>query len=68
MKYWTGLHSDVEATQLQQGAGAFLNLALGAGNDASGSSSAPMDGRRLLNQADEGAVEDARKDEDNMEA
>jgi hypothetical protein len=35
MKYWTGLHSDVDAAQLQQGADALLNLALGAGNDAS---------------------------------
>jgi hypothetical protein len=31
MKYWAGLHSTTDAFQLQQGADALLNLALGAG-------------------------------------
>jgi ribonucleotide reductase alpha subunit len=51
MKYWTGLHSDVDAAQLQQGADALLNLALGAGGNTGGSSSATVDTRRLTNQA-----------------
>jgi hypothetical protein len=29
MKYWEGLHSTADASQLQQGADALLNLAMG---------------------------------------
>jgi hypothetical protein len=29
MKYWAGAHSDAEAAQLQQGASALIDLALG---------------------------------------
>jgi hypothetical protein len=68
MKYWTGLHSDADAAQLQQGADALLNLALGAGCNAGGSSSATADTRRLTNQTGDDMDTGAQKDGDDMES
>jgi hypothetical protein len=60
MKYWVGLHSDSDATQLQQGADALLNLALGVGAGAGGND-AVAGPRRLTNPADGDMEVDARK-------
>jgi hypothetical protein len=66
MKYWAGLHSAADAVQLQQGADALLNLALGTSarrNDADTSGV-----RRLTNHAEGDMVIDEDEDTDDLDA
>jgi L-asparaginase/Glu-tRNA(Gln) amidotransferase subunit D len=64
LKYWAGLHSNPDSTQLQQGANALLNLALGAGTRGS---AADTGVRRLTNQADGDMEVDEEEDADDMD-
>jgi hypothetical protein len=71
MKYWAGAHSDTEAAQLQQGAAALINLALGAGG-RSEVGNATMTNQQLRLEyggaaMDTQAQDNADADDDNMQ-
>jgi hypothetical protein len=64
MKYWASLHSTADAVQLQQGADALLNLALGtsAGRNVADTSVV----HRLTNRADGDIEIDEDEDSDDL--
>jgi hypothetical protein len=69
MKYWTGSHNAADASQLQQGADALLNLAMGSAatrNNAAGASDVPRLTARL--EGDMEVDEDDPKDADDLGA
>jgi hypothetical protein len=70
MKYWAGAHSEVEAAQLQQGADALINLALGARGGNGGDNTMVANPQLLIDQgaADmDTDTQDNVEDDDNMQ-
>jgi hypothetical protein len=71
MKYWAGAHSDTEAAQLQQGAAALINLALGAGGRGGAGNTTVVSQQLRLEQGDAtmdiDAQDNADADADNMQ-
>jgi hypothetical protein len=71
MKYWAGAHSDTEAAQLQQGAAALINLALGAGGGGGAGNAMVVNQQLRLEQGDAtmdiDAQDNADADADNMQ-
>jgi hypothetical protein len=71
MKYWAGAHSDTEAAQIQQGAAALINLALGARGRSGAGNAAMVNPQLLIEQGDDAMdtdVQDNAADDDNMQA
>jgi hypothetical protein len=70
MKYWACTHSDVEAAQLQQGAAALINLALGAGGGNDGENAAVVNPQLMIEQGADAMETDAQDNagaDDNMQ-
>jgi hypothetical protein len=62
MKYWAGTHLESEAAQLQQGAHALLNLALGAGGAGDGENAKVAGAQLLIEQGVDAMETDVQDD------
>jgi hypothetical protein len=68
MKYWASAHSDMEANQLQQGAAALIDLALGAGGRKDVGNAARGNSQLMIEQGEDAMDTDAQDnatDDDN---